>query len=167
MIETKSLKEISVLITKGTTPTTIGCSFENSGINYVKAESIGAGRELDRSKFSYISETTHNKLKRSQIQSRDILFSMAGFYLGKTAIVTENDVPANTNQAVAIIRINPVMANPDYVYYWLNQPQIKSFVNSSSSQSAQPNINLKQIGNIELRCPDLDVQNRVVSFLLS
>ena len=41
---------------------------------------------------------------RSQLQAGDILFSIAGA-LGRTAVVTEEILPANTNQALAILRI--------------------------------------------------------------
>ena len=101
-----TLDSITTKITKGTTPTSVGCTFENSGVNFIKSESLGNSRNIDRSKFAFISEQTHEKLKRSQIEKNDILFSMAGMFLGKTGIVTNDLVPANTNQAVAIIRID-------------------------------------------------------------
>lgn len=116
-----TLDSITTKITKGTTPTSVGCTFENSGVNFIKSESLGNSRNIDRSKFAFISEQTHEKLKRSQIEKNDILFSMAGMFLGKTGIVTDDLVPANTNQAVAIIRIDTEKANHEYVYYYLNQ----------------------------------------------
>lgn len=165
MWDEKKISDFSVLVTKGTTPTSIGCGFEESGINYIKSESIGQGRRLDRSKYAFISDETHEKLKRSQIQEGDILFSMAGAYLGKTGIVTSEDVPANTNQAVAIIRLDSRKVNPEFVYYVLNQSSMIARVNSSSSQSAQPNINLKDIGNLSFLCPERMVQDKIVSLL--
>ncbi|MDT8346942.1 MAG: bifunctional UDP-3-O-[3-hydroxymyristoyl] N-acetylglucosamine deacetylase/3-hydroxyacyl-ACP dehydratase, partial [Flavobacteriaceae bacterium] len=47
----------------------------------------------------------------SQIKANDLLFSMAGVYLGKTAVVPPSVVPANTNQAVAIIRLKKEIAD--------------------------------------------------------
>jgi len=165
MWDEKRIGDFAKLITKGTTPTSVGCKFEDSGINYIKSESIGVGRRLDKSKYAFISEETHEKLKRSQIEEGDILFSMAGAYLGKTGIVTNTDVPANTNQAVAIIRLDTEKINPRFVYYVLNQPSMVALVNSTSSQSAQPNINLKDIGNLIFECPDRATQDRIVNLL--
>ena len=161
----KMLSEITSVITKGTTPTSVGCSFSKNGINYIKSESITSSRTLDKSKYAFISEETHQKLKRSQIKENDILFSMAGMFLGKTGIVQADDVPANTNQAVAIIRIVPEQANYLYVYYYLNQKNIVTWINSLSGQSAQPNINLKQIGEIEIPLPDRIIQDTIVEML--
>ena len=160
-----TLDSITTKITKGTTPTSVGCTFENSGVNFIKSESLGNSRNIDRSKFAFISEQTHEKLKRSQIEKNDILFSMAGMFLGKTGIVTDDLVPANTNQAVAIIRIDTEKANHEYVYYYLNQRSVIQAVNASSAQSAQPNINLKQIGQIEIDLPERKLQDKIVSIL--
>lgn len=159
------LSDITNKITKGTTPTTIGASFIESGINYIKSECITASRLLDRSKYVYISEETHEKLKRSQILVNDILFSMAGMFLGKTGIVFEQDIPANTNQAVAIIRVVTELADYKYIYYYLSQKIVQDYVNGSTSQSAQPNINLKQIGDINITIPPLPEQKAIADTL--
>lgn len=151
------------MITKGTTPTSLGYSFTNQGINFIKSESITADKFLDKTKYCHISKETHEKLKRSQLQINDILFSMAGVFLGKTGIVTVSDIPANTNQAVAIIRVIPELADTNYIYYYLNQKNIIAYINSSTGQSAQPNINLKQIGQLEIVLPSIATQKKIAS----
>lgn len=160
-----TLKDITTKITKGTTPTSIGCKFEKSGINFIKSESLVDGKTIDKSKFAFISERTHERLKRSQIEENDILFSMAGMFLGKTGIATAEVVPANTNQAVAIIRVDDTKANYEYVYYYLNQKSVIYTINTTSAQSAQPNINLKQIGKIKINLPNRKKQDQIVSLL--
>lgn len=158
--------ELCNKITKGTTPTTYGMSFVDKGINYIKAESITKDSRIDETTFAFITKETHDKLKRSQIELNDILFSMAGMFLGKTAIVSnENFLPANTNQAVAIIRVKDEIANPFFVFYYLNQKSIKAYINLLSAQSAQPNINLKEISDIEISLPHRDLQNKIVQIL--
>ncbi|HIF9352280.1 TPA: restriction endonuclease subunit S [Photobacterium damselae] len=161
------LSEIASKITKGTTPSKKDGGFSESGINYIKAESVGFDGRIDRSKFAFISEDVHHKLKRSQLEVNDILFSMAGVHLGKVALVEEQHVPANTNQALALIRPITSLVNPLYLLYFLQQREVVHFVNNATSQSAQPNINLKQIGDLEIRLPELAVQNKVVDILSS
>ena len=90
---------------------------------------------------------------------------MAGMFLGKTGIATAEVVPANTNQAVAIIRVDDTKANYEYVYYYLNQKSVIHTINTTSAQSAQPNINLKQIGEIKINLPDRKKQDQIVSLL--
>ena len=162
------LGEITSLITKGTTPSMIGANFTTNGIKYIKSECIlENSRLLDSSKYTFISAETNERLKRSQIIENDILFSMAGMFLGKTGIATKDDVPANTNQAVAIIRITPEKADFKYVYYFLNQKALITYINGISGQSAQPNINLQQISELNIKLPPLPTQQKIATILSS
>lgn len=164
-MEYVKLKDITTKITKGTTPSNIGDTFTDEGINYFRSEMLGKSKYLDKSSgMMFISESTHNKLKRSQIETNDILFSMAGIYLGKLSIVKDEDIPANTNQAVALIRFNKGV-NIDYLYYFMVQKSFNAYVNCMSAQAAQPNINLKQIGNLQIVLYSDEHQKRIADIL--
>lgn len=160
------LKQITEKITKGTTPSNIGESFTEEGIMYFRSELIGKSKYIDKSDgLLFISNETHEKLKRSQIQKNDLLFSMAGIYLGKISLVGDEDFPANTNQAVAIIRFNSKEIDLEYVYYYMTQRWYNIYINSLTAQAAQPNINLEQIGNLKLNLPPLPTQQKIASIL--
>ena len=167
-METKEyrLKQLTEKITKGTTPSNIGESFTEEGIMYFRSELIGKSKYIDKSDgLLFISNETHEKLKRSQIQKNDLLFSMAGIYLGKISLVGDEDFPANTNQAVAIIRFNSKEIDLEYVYYYMTQRWYNIYINSLTAQAAQPNINLEQIGNLKLNLPPLPIQQKIASIL--
>ena len=166
-LKTYRLGDLVEKITKGTTPSTLGGGFVESGINFIKSEAVGYDGRIDKSTFVFITEETHEKLKRSQLQEGDILFSMAGIFLGKNAIVTEDVLPANTNQALAIIRLKRDIATPKYIHYYLRQADMVKKINSMSGQSAQPNINFEEIKSIEVEVPDLISQNEITSILSS
>jgi type I restriction enzyme, S subunit len=161
------LGELVELITKGTTPSTMGGRFVTNGINFIKSESVSYDGRIDTSKFVSIDFGTHQKLKRSQLVKDDILFSMAGIFLGKNAIVTEDLLPANTNQALAIIRLNKEKALPKFINYYLRQPSVIDFVNNMSGQSAQPNINFEEIKSIEILLPQISEQKAIATVLSS
>ena len=158
------LREVATLITKGTTPTTLGMPFVPSGVNYIKAESVTDVGTIDRSKFAFIDSTTHAALRRSQIKAGDLLMSMAGVYLGKVAVVPPEVVPANTNQAVAIIRLSSAV-DSKFVAYYLRNREFNLYINSLVAQSAQPNLNLAEIGNLPLRLPTLSEQRAIAHIL--
>lgn len=143
------LRELCVRITKGTTPTK-GEGFVSQGINYIKSESITPDGTIDTSKFAFIDESTHSALERSQLRAGNVLFSMAGVYLGKTAVVQQEHLPANTNQAVGIISLDESKADPYFVHYALQSPACRIWVARSASPSAQPNFNLKEIGDLPI-----------------
>ncbi|HDU8436161.1 TPA: restriction endonuclease subunit S [Proteus mirabilis] len=159
------LKDITSKITKGTTPSKSDGGFSSIGVNYIKAESVSYEGRIDESKFAFITEAVHKKLKRSQLQENDILFSMAGAFLGKTGFVMKHHIPANTNQALALIRVKPEIAYPKFIHYYLQQKSVVHFVNNAVSQSAQPNINLQQIGDLDICLLSLAQQQRVVEIL--
>ncbi len=167
MSEWKKVKlgDLTTKITKGTTPSNIGESFSDKGIPYIRSELITQNKYISDEGLLYISLETHEKLKRSQLLENDILFSMAGVYLGKTAILRECDVPANTNQAVALIRLDSALCNYDFIYYYLNQESVIRYVNQISGQAAQPNINLQQIGEIPIVMPSKKEQQRIATIL--
>jgi type I restriction enzyme S subunit len=160
-----SLKEVSELITKGTTPSSVGCDFTAEGINFIKSESISDSKHLNNNVYEHIDENTDNKLKRSRLKEGDLLVSIAGAYLGKIAIVQESDIPANTNQAVGIVRLNKKIVNIDYIYYYFSQKHVNSYINKLSAQSSQPNLNLDLLGKLEFDFKDLSTQQRIASVL--
>ncbi len=90
---------------------------------------------------------------------------MAGVYIGKTAVVTNDILPANTNQAVGIIRLDQAKADCRFVGYYLRQRQYNQYVNNLVAQSAQPNLNLAEIGNLPIRIPPLHVQHAIADIL--
>lgn len=163
--KTYKLSEVSELITKGTTPSTYGYKFIDKGINYIKSDSTSYDGNLDSSVFVSISEEAHEKLKRSQLQEDDILFSIAGAYLGKSGMVKKEHIPANTNQANAIIRVDKEKVLPKFINLLLRNPKLVHYINASSGQSAQPNLNLTDLGNLELNIPNLKEQTQIANIL--
>jgi type I restriction enzyme S subunit len=82
-VPTKPLRDFALRITKGTTPTTLGRAFTSEGVNFIKSEAITDDGRINGATFAYIDEDTHNALARSILEESDVLFSMAGAYLGK------------------------------------------------------------------------------------
>ncbi len=160
-----SLKEIALKITKGTTPTSLGMGFEDTGINFIKAESVTRSGLIDESTFAYISEKTHEKLKRSQILADDILVTIAGIYLAKIGLVKSEHVPANTNQAVAIVRPDKSAVAPEFLKAYLSTSHVNAYLNGLCPQAAQPNLNLTQLGKFSFPLPSLPVQRKIAAIL--
>ena len=159
-VEWKSLGEVCNLITKGTTPK----KFTESGISFIKTESF-EGSLINKSKIKYVDELTHNTfLKRSILAENDILFTIAGATIGKCAFVPEKILPANTNQALAIIRLKNEV-NKKFIFYVLKSPYMKKYIEISAKGSAQPNLNLRQLNDFQIPVPPLEEQERIVAIL--
>ena len=150
--EEGTLGDICTVITKGTTPTTIGHQFTNTGVNFVKAESITDTGDFVVDKFAKISEETHKFLNRSILRDGDILCSIAGT-IGRIAICTIDILPANTNQAIAIIRADLEKCYPEFIYLFMKSPLFRDTMDGKIVHAVQPNLSLGEISNSTLKMP--------------
>lgn len=156
-IKRVQLSEIAGLITKGTTPTTLGYEFQEDGVNFLKIECFDENGGFIESKVAHISEECNEKLKRSQLKAGDVLFSIAGA-IGRVAIVTEEMLPANTNQALAIIRIADEQVYLPYIKLILTSPIVIEQFEKKKQGVAQLNLSLKDINEISIPLPSKEKQ---------
>ena len=144
------------LITKGTT----GKSQSEQGkINFVKVENL---KDNEIYPVVKISEEEHfGSLKRSILCEGDVLFSIAGT-LGRTAIVRNNILPANTNQALAIIRGYKLDAY--FLLVVLSGEVVKDYIRKNPTVGAQPNLSLEQVSSLKIKIPSLEEQQAIGSY---
>lgn len=151
--EVCQLKHECSLITKGTTPSSLGFFFAATGINFLKIEAIEKSGKLIKENLAYIDEITNRALFRSQLQENDLLVSIAGA-LGRLFIVDASVLPANTNQALAIIRLKKnTLFNHRYLFYYLSSDPIQNLIKDLSVTGAQPNISLENVRNFLIGFP--------------
>jgi type I restriction enzyme M protein len=159
MVEVQSISE---RITKGTTPTTAGHSYQSEGIAFLKVETIAEDGTLLPSKFAFISEKCHAEQLRSQLKANDVLFSIAGA-LGRVAIVPAEILPANTNQALSIITPDQNKIIPRYLSHALRTSSILAQAERQKVGVAQYNLSLQQVGQLQIPLPPISIQQDIVT----
>jgi type I restriction enzyme S subunit len=164
--EISPLRNLTALITKGTTPTTYGHSYTNDGVLFLRIENISEQGEFILGDVKYISGETNEFLARSRLQAGDVLFSIAGA-LGRVAIVSDDLLPANINQALALIRLKNDNLNNKYLKYILHSEFIKNQISPMAAQLAQANLNLQQVGDLKIPIPQNSEQKEIVAILSS
>jgi type I restriction enzyme S subunit len=157
--EEKELGKLSSLITKGTSP------LDTNGdrtVNFVKIENISAlSGEINTSTKITLKEH-EGYLKRSQLHEDDVLFSIAGT-LGRVSVVNKDILPANTNQALAIIRFKK--GNIKYVTTFLKGKAISEYLKKNPTVGAQPNLSLEQVGSLDISLPlNEEEQTQIATF---
>ena len=115
-----------------------------------------SGEVISGSKISI--DEHEGYLKRSQLKAGDILFSIAGT-LGRIGIIKSSILPANTNQALAIIRAKE--GNVNYISTVLRGRAVTDFIHRNPTVGAQPNLSLEQVGDLEIPYPSLDEQKKI------
>ncbi len=155
------LGEIAKKITKGTTPTTNGFSFTAKGINFIKIENLVDGNISLSTIEDFISEEAHYSQQRSALRNGDVLFSIAGT-IGTTAIVEDRHLPANTNQAIAIISQFDSVLFPRFLQF-----QLQSFaavsITSRARGGAMNNVSLADLKDLDVVVAPQNEQRRIVT----
>lgn len=158
------LGDLCEVITKGSTPTSYGFEYVNSGVRFVKIESLMDG-SIDCSKTAYITDECNNAFFRSQLKENDILFSIAGA-LGVIALVDRNILPANVNQAIGIVRLKDGPSR-QFLLHQLQGDLIQSEIRRIRAGAAQPNISLSQLGEFAALLPTKEEQQKIADCLSS
>lgn len=146
------LGDITGRITKGTTPTTLKRPFVDAGINFVKAESMTSDGGFIQEKFAFIDDETNELLRRSQLAKGDVLISIAGT-IGRIAVMTEDFLPANTNQAVAIIRPSQEKFPSGLISRFLGLNESQQQMGERVVQAVQANLSLGTLSDLKLVIP--------------
>lgn len=152
------LGELSKRITKGESPKWQGFSYENEGIRFITSENVFWG--YVGGNLKYISEEFHKKLNRSQLSNNDVLINLVGASIGRSGIVTADLLPANINQAVAVITLNREKLNPIFLLYQMIHPALQATLLKNAVEVARANISLTDLRDLEVVVPPLPEQNK-------
>lgn len=165
----KKIENLSVLITKGATPTTYGYNYigilNGAGIKFIRGNNASLNGKFLGKEIKFICPDAHNKLKRSQLQSGDVIISIVGS-VGASFQVDKSTLPGNINQNVALIRPNYEL-NSSYLKQVIISPIIQDKINQELTVQAQPSLSLKQVGDFEIPAPPLPEQQKIAKILTS
>ena len=161
--EVVRLRQHCERITKGTTPTTLGRPYTSSGVRFLRVENISDNGTVAGGEPRFIDEDTHSLLLRSVLREDDLVLSIAGA-LGRSALITKDILPANVNQALAIVRLGDrSRLFPGFLSAVLRGPSVQTQVNDMRTELAQANISLEQVGSIRVQLPSPPEQQVMVA----
>jgi type I restriction enzyme S subunit len=156
------IKFLSEIISKGTTPSTVGGLILDEGpIYYIKMSDFGQ-YTVNKPK-SFIDFKTNELLKRSTLFENDILFVITG-EIGRTVIVTKEVIPSNINQNISFIRLKE-NNRVQFTWYWLSSDILKNQLKTLYNVSTLPSMSMEDLGNLYIPQPPLSEQYQIVEFL--
>ena len=136
--------------------------FVDVGIPFVKVENYNEdGIQWDSCRR--ITEDVHQLLWKSKLRLNDVLLSMAGS-IGVSTVVRD-DVEANSNQAIAKIRLGKHEVTEDFLSCFFNSEVGRKQSLRVSNGGVQLNINLGEIGTLLIPTPSPELQRRLVAAL--
>jgi restriction endonuclease S subunit len=165
-LQTASLQSLcNQLITKGETPLWKGDKYvtEADGVLFIRSENI-RGHGLDLNSKTFISTEVHKRMKRSRIQSGDILLAIVGATIGQVAVVPNEVSEANCNQAVAIIRPKE-NTNPHYLRAILQSSLGQTQIHRLSGGTARPNLDLWEARILRIPVVSRSLQDQIAQVM--
>ncbi|MDD9194252.1 restriction endonuclease subunit S [Aliivibrio sp. S3MY1] len=151
------------VVTKGTTPTSIGYDFSEEGIPFLRVQNI-KNSTVSLDDVLFIDQNTHDALERSKIKAGDLLVTIAGT-IGRVAVVPEAFPEANCNQAVAIIRFDKSKFDIRFLLHWLGSDEAIRQISGKKVTGTISNLSLSQIKELEIPLPPLEEQKRLAAIL--
>ena len=153
------LDSISEIITKGASPKWQGVDYTTSGTLFVTSENVGTGTLLlDSPKF--LSNRINKIQPRSVLKKHDILTNIVGASIGRTCEYTLDDL-ANTNQAVAIIRLVD-LGLVDFIIKCLSSAYCIDLMFENQVNVARANLSLSSLANFLIPIPPLSEKQRIM-----
>jgi len=155
------------------------CSKIGSGATPRGGESVyvGEGTAIIRSQnvynglfssdgLAYLAEQHTEQLKGVTVESRDVLLNITGDSVARCCQVPDWVLPARVNQHVAIVRPNSDRLLPEFLSYYFISPLMQRYLLSRAGSGGTRNALTKgMIESLEVPCPSLPVQQRIVALL--
>ncbi|RHC12623.1 restriction endonuclease subunit S, partial [Lachnospira eligens] len=156
------LVSLTAIITKGASPKWQGVDYTSSGTMFITSENVGVETLLLESP-KFLSEKINKIQPRSILETHDILTNIVGASIGRTCEYTLVD-SANTNQAVAIIRLIAVDM-VSYVVKCLNSDYCVNLMFANQVNVARANLSLSSLANFLIPIPPLKEMYRIIAHL--
>ena len=109
----------------------------------------------------YISDFAIRDNKARIFHKGDLLFVGIGSTVGKVGVVFDEKV--SSNQQITGFSVNPSLATPEYVCYYMCYN--KHITTAEQTKSTLPIVNQEKIGNIPIPVPPIVIQNAIVAHI--
>ena len=137
-------------------------------VNYLDTGSIIANAVGEIQRINLASEKLPSRAKR-KVYLNDIVYSTVRPNQRHYGII--KSIPDNflVSTGFAVLHCNQEKIIPDYLYFLLSQNDIVDSLHAIAEQSvsAYPSLKPSDIENLEITIPDLDIQKKIASVLMS
>ncbi|MDA0558324.1 restriction endonuclease subunit S [Burkholderia pseudomallei] len=127
----------------------------------LRASDIENGRLLT-SNLLRVSQDIEAAYARSRLHGGEVLLTLVGAYFGKVAVARKEHAGMNTARAVGVL---PVTEDAHYVAYALMSPKCQAFMRERATTTAQPTLNLRDVGRIPIPWPCASARRQITNAL--
>ena len=140
---------ISQPILTGHTPSMKVMSYYGGDIGFIKTDNLRSF-EISGQFTHHLSEMGNEVIKKSELQERDLIITIIGAtheIVGRAALIGKEDLPANINQNIALVRLKKT-SSPEFLSAYLNSEVGKLALWFLSRQTGQVNLNCREVEQV-------------------
>lgn len=145
-------------ITGGATP--LGAEYPDSGVPFLRVQNV-MQNYINDADLTYISESDHAELKRSELKAGDVLLTITGVSYGKSAVVPPRFVGSNINQHSVRMAVNQSDVLPHFLSTFLNCRQGKLQSDRNIVGVTRPALDYEAIRNFKIPRLAMEFQREV------
>ena len=138
----------------------------DEGIRLVQTGNIVKGKYLEKeSRAKYVSDETFERLKCTEIFPGDILVSRLPEPVGRACIIPNKDERMITAVDCTICRPDEKKICKEYLCYFMQSNAYYTRLLGNVTGTTRKRISRKNLGNVELNVPPIEVQREIVNRL--
>lgn len=161
----KPLNElITATVKTGHTPSKKRSEYYNGPINFIKTDNLRQFK-ITHNFSDTLTELGNNTIKRSSLREKDVIVSIIGAtkeIVGRACLIQKEDLPANINQNIALIRVSKKIF-PEFLVVYLNTYFGRNYLWHLSRQTEQVNLNCREIEKILVPIFGKNLQRQIKS----
>ena len=165
MIRTKKIKHLPITIIDGDRSNRypIRSEFREKGVLFLNTTNIVQNR-LDLTEANFVSPDKFDEIKKGRLQRLDIVMTTRGS-IGKVALFDCEPPKGLINAQMLILRADGEIIDQKYLFYQTCSEDFQAKLKNFASGSAQPQIPIIDLKEIEVAVADLPTQRQIASIL--
>ena len=145
------IKSLVTKVGSGSTPRGGADVYVDEGVAFLRSQNVREGRVM-RDDVVFITEEDDAAMPGTRVRDGDVLLNITGGSIGRTAVVTAADLPANVSQHVCILRpAEGVEAK--VLQAALDSKSVREQISLMQVGGNREGLNFEQVRNLEVHVP--------------
>jgi len=137
--------------------------YKESGVPVIMPKNIVDGK-ISTEEIARIGESDANRLLHHRLRKCDIVYGRRGD-IGRRALITKRENGWLCGTGCIKISLGNSVLDPIFLYYYLGQSDIVSWIYNQAIGATLPNLNTRIIRSIPIRYPPLPTQRKIAAIL--
>ena len=165
VIRTKKIKHLPITIIDGDRSSRYPkrSEFREKGVLFLNTTNIVQNR-LDLTEANFVSPDKFDEIKKGRLQRLDIVMTTRGS-IGKVALFDCEPPKGLINAQMLILRADGEIIDQKYLFYQTCSEDFQAKLKNFASGSAQPQIPIIDLKEVEVAVADLPTQRKIASIL--